>query len=817
MTDKKSTSGPISGDDSNVKGEENTMKDFATGKPINISKPEEAVRQEYEKVLVNEFGYPKAAIDIEVPIQMGSSSKRCDIAVFDSEKKSKIIGIVETKRPGDTNGAEQLKSYMSATLSCEWGILTNGEETHYAKKLEDNTIDYPPNYVIPDYGTMGESALTYASLKPPSNLKRIFKHINQRLYANTNIPRKEKQGAEMVRLLFCKMVDEQNGRDERSKFPCFQIREGEKSSDVRERVKQLWDQVKDEYSGAGVFESGERISIDDYSLLLIVKELQKYSLLEVDQDVVGDAFEIFAERQFAGDKGQFFTPRKVVDMVVKMIDPARSDKILDPCCGSGGFLISAFNHITRKVPEDSPTRRRIAEKCLFGIDKDSDLVKICKAHMAIIGDGKSNVANADSLKDETEMLIDENGDLKKFDVIVTNPPFGSKIKVEHIDILKNYELAYKWKMKDDGWVCKGGPEKTPPQILFIERCLDLLKPGGKLGIVLPDGVLGNPGDTVVRHHIYDKASILAVVDCPVATFMPHTGTKTSVLILQKRPAEDEDVNVKSFFAISEKCGHTMRGKRTGENDFEAIQKNYMYIQGGGRQPYPVNEPHLGFYVQPEEDQRRRMILVPRYYDPRIEQEINDFDTGDYHMASMASLVEEAQVEVVGIQGCPSSEDYDIHGEVRFIRTSDISGYELAETTQKNITFDTYKDNKEIQDLRKNDILFVKDGDTKIGECAILLTDNDLRISVQSHFKKIRAIAVDPFLLLWALNTTIVKKQIRQRVFSQSTLSTIGERIYELKLPIPKQNKKQESIASKMRASVENRRKLLADISGILQL
>lgn len=794
----------------------NKIKDFATGKLVDISKPEEEVRQAYERILVNDFGYPKSALDIEVGIQMGSGRKKCDIAVYDTDRKrGKIVGIIETKEPRVKIGEKEFgqhKSYMSATISCKWGVLTNGEETHYAYK-KDGEIEFSPAIRIPRYNEKGAVLLSYKALVKASNLKWTFKHINQRLYANTNLSRKEKQGAEMSRLIFCKLTDEYNGEQNKTDIPAFQIKEGETTKELRKRIDGLWEETKKGFLGEPIFDESEKIEIDDYSLELIVSLLQDYALLRTDKDVVGDAFEVFAERQFAGDKGQFFTPRSVVNMVIEMIDPQQNDTIIDPACGSGGFLTAAFNHMTKGIPKSkTDIRGKIAQHSLYGIDKDADLVKICKAQMAIMGDGKSNIVQADSLKDPKEWddittsKLLEKGKQKQFDIVITNPPFGSKIKVNREEVLRNYELGHKWKAKSNNMEKTNITTPTPPQVLFIEKCLNLLKEGGKLGIVLPDGLLGNTGDVYIRQHIKDRAKVLAVIDCPVATFMPHTGTKTSVLILQKeKTVKDEKI----FFAIAENCGHTMRGKATGKNDFELITANYIKTQTGKN----MIKSHLGFFNKFTD---KRLILAPRYYDPRIIKEIKKFDGGGYEMTSIEELIESEMISSVKtIQNSATAEDYVIDGDIRFVRTSNISGYEISGTTQKTITMETYNEKKRKQDLQHGDILFIKDGDTKIGECAILLTEDDLQISVQSHFYKIRPNKMDEFLLLWALNHPIVKKQIRQRVFSQSTLSTIGERIHELKLPIPKHQSKTKAIVKVMKKCIKERRNRLDEINNIL--
>ena len=795
-------------------------KDFATGKFVNFSKPEEKIRQAYERILHEDYGYPKEQMDIGVPIQMGSSRRFCDIAVYDSPKKRAIIGIVETKAPKKSDdGKGQLLSYMSAVSSCRWGVWTNGEKEEIAaRSAVTNEVEFNPALSVPHCGEREAVIKRFSHLRPASNLKWIFRIINNSLYANTNLARTEKQGAEMVRLLFCKLTDEYHIRSKPNRPPLFQVGHGETDEEVRAKINKLWAQTKGSHIGSPIFADNERIEIDNYSLKLIISKLQGYSLLKTSRDAVGDAFEVFSERQFAGEKGQFFTPRAVVSMVIAMINPRPSGRIIDPACGSGGFLVSAFNHITAAIDSDDE-KKRVAEHCLYGIDKEGDLAKICKAHMSIIGDGKSNIVTADSLKspkewnDDARSKLLKNGKLRHFDAVITNPPFGSTIKVQQDRVLCQYDLGHRWRKSKKGmWEKTSHIKHTPPQVLFIELCMRLLKPGGLLGIVLPDGLLGNPGDEYIRQWIERQAEILAVVDCPTATFMPHTGTKTSVLIMQKRLAEKADGEKAGsvFFAIAEHCGHTMRGKdikrKDGKirEDFSIIAENYLH--GGG------TSKHLGF--------RKKIapggVLVPRYYDPRIQRAIRLLEkSGGAKMVSIAELQAQGALEVHGVSASASSENYDLHGEIRFIRTSDIAGHEIYEHTQKMVSEEIYQLHCDRQDLRLFDILFVKDGDNKIGETAILAAKEDLRVLVQTHFKKFRPLKINPFLLLWLLNEDIVKKQIRQRVFNQSTLSTIGDRIGELRLPMPTSKQRENSIARKMERIILTRRQLLAEMRGRL--
>jgi type I restriction enzyme M protein len=281
----------------------------------------EAVRQEYELILHENYGFSYEQMDIEVPIQRGEASSKknkdesSDIVVYKTTNPAKrdqnqdILGIIETKRPNKKDGLRQLMSYMSATC-CQWGVWTNGEEIEFVyRDPESGELKTDYIFQIPSNGESFEDIgrITKDSLKPVKNLKPIFRRIFYTLYSNTNISRKEKLGSEMVRLLFCKIFDELYDKD---KLPKFKIGFKDKPEDVKKNIVELWEKVRDYFSDDGLFDKHEEIVLDPKSIVYIVGELEKFSLTKTNKDVVGDAFEVFAERQFAGDKGEFFTPRR---------------------------------------------------------------------------------------------------------------------------------------------------------------------------------------------------------------------------------------------------------------------------------------------------------------------------------------------------------------------------------------------------------------------------------------------------------------------------------------------------------------------------
>lgn len=410
--------------------------------------PEEAVRQEFLRILIDDYGYLEAEIEIEFPIPRGSSSKdRADIAVFRGagrDPAADVIGLVETKKPGDKSGKRQLKSYMTAT-SAIWGVWTNGSDIeHYCKPQGQSSIYGDRLNNIPVRGQRLEDVgkLTRSDLVPYSGamLKASFRRILNTLYANTTISRREKLGNEMIKLIFAKIRDETTYVDSP---PSFYAGYDENSGSVKERIDRLFADVVAEYQEDGLFDEHDKITLDARGVAWAVGQLERGSLVETPTDVVGDAFEVFAESKFVGEKGEFFTPRGVIDVAVKLVDPKPNETVCDPACGSGGFLIATMRSMWERMSKDrrwrglsanrmQTAREQMARKCFFGIDKEIDLVRIAKAYMAISGDGRSNIVHentlhpADDFQPEAKAKFVKSEGFRLFDCVMTNPPYGTK-------------------------------------------------------------------------------------------------------------------------------------------------------------------------------------------------------------------------------------------------------------------------------------------------------------------------------------------------------------------------------------------------------
>lgn len=576
---------------------EGFIYDYISGVPVKASPEEVEATQVFSKILVEDYGYPKEFIQtrpqFHVKVRPSDVKKEypVDIAVFsDSEKTDDSLNIVvECKKKNRKDGRTQLKNYMTLSKAC-LGVWFNGEERFYLYKqnTENGRVLFSEIPNIPKYGERLEDIGKFkrSDLKTTHNLKSTFKAIRNYLAANAiGATRDEILAQQLINLIFCKIYDERFTAP--NEIVKFHIGLNEDIEQVEKRITELFTAVKDKYKE--VFQKDDIISLDAKSIAYIVGELQNYCLVDAERDVLADAFETFIDHALKGGQGQFFTPRNVVKMMVEILDPDDSDMIIDPACGSGGFIIESLRYLWAKLNVRAEKfqwdernlleeKINVANTCIRGIDKDYFLSKIAKAYMAIMGDGKGGVFCEDSLErpENWDAKTQQKIDLGKFDVVLTNPPFGSKIPVTGEDKLKQYELAHKWKNKKgtNEWEKGKLADKEAPQILFIERCYQLLKDGGRMAIVLPEGIYGNNLLGYIRKYLLEKGRILAIIDVPIETFMPNTATKTSILVFQKLKEENIPNNYPIYMTIAETCGHDRRGNVIDDDDVAKISSSF---------------------------------------------------------------------------------------------------------------------------------------------------------------------------------------------------------------------------------------------------
>lgn len=816
-----------------------SIRDYVSGKMVAATPEELEAVQVIARRLVEDFGYPKEHLQTRPQWRVGSSpsaSKKypVDIVVFSSEKHvpENVIMVVECKRQIRKDGIEQLHRYLDMSAA-HIGVWFNGEDHQYVRKIlrSDGTrvFEVLPN--VPRFGQRLEDIGLHRKmdLVRPSNLRAVFRDIRNHLAGNApGITRDEPLAQEVINLLFCKIYDEiaSAPRD----MVSFRWGVNEEPRKVHRRILDLFDNVKVEYPD--VFSDHDKIDLDANSMAYVVGELQTYSLLQADRDTIGEAFEVFIGPALRGAEGQFFTPRNVVRGLVEMVDPQPGEMIIDPACGSGGFLTVALEHVWRGLDAEgeqkawSPTllerrKREVATRTLRGLDKDAFLARCTKAYMAILGDGRGGVFRVDSSLQPCEdwpAHVHDKVKLGMFDVVLTNPPFGKKIRVTGRATLEQYDLGHIWatdKVTHEKQPTDKVQNDQPPQLLFVERCLQLLKPGGRLGIILPESLFGSPSYAHIVRWLGKQATILAVAAMPEPLFKTSgkagTHTKVCMVVMRKRPLPDDEELI--FMADAKWCGHDSRGNATlhKEDDKEIllddvpiIAQNYVNFKNSGLVP----EDHLGF-MQPRA-KIVNTILVPKYYDPELAAQVRTLET-THEMPALGEFIQSGAVTIT--TGIEVGKMAYGTGPVPFIRTSDLSNWELKADPKHGVSVELYEALKAQHphrfDVQAGDILMVRDGTYLVGTSAVI-SSLDTQILYQSHVMKIRVndgTAIDPWLLFAALNAPIVKRQIRAKRFTQDIIDSLGNRLAEVRVPLPLDPGLRGRISQEMQASVQHRAEL----------
>ncbi len=525
---------------------------YASGKE-RPAKPEEIVRQLYVKMLIDDYDYPRERIAIEKPVQMGSTvhDKPADIVIWDKDDSTAAYIIVECKKPKRSDGLEQLKSYCNAEGS-PIGVWTNGGETIHLHRRDPNYYQNLPDIprasqtlseLLNERWTLDDLATNNVLVKEETTLKKIILDMENLVLANAGVDAFE----EVFKLIYAKLYDEAQAAQGGKKQRYLQFRVGGATpSEFKNKINDLFDKARAKWPG--VFLDGERIDLTPEHLVTCGSYLENVKLFNSNLQVIDEAFEYLSVEVGKGKKGQYFTPRMVIDMAVKMLNPSIDEFLIDTAAGSCGFTVHSIFHVWgNEFAASGPSKWQAdyASSMVYAIDFDPRSIKIAKALNLIAGDGRTNVYRANSLDPRgwsDEVIVGLRDRLQRFpddsqkdnwnrehfryfdfDVVLTNPPFAGDIKDSRI--LHQFDLAKKANGK---WQSKVGRD-----VLFIQRNLEFLKPGGRMAIVLPQGQLNNATDKNIRDYIADSAHILAVVGLHGNSFKPHTGTKTSILFLQK--------------------------------------------------------------------------------------------------------------------------------------------------------------------------------------------------------------------------------------------------------------------------------------------
>lgn len=612
---------------------EGYIQDFISGKPLKDT-PQEYIRQDMAKVLFHEYGFQVEDMerDYPIPIETDEGKTRqvkVDIAIFpptvtEHKDHQTIIRLIQIEAPGTSpnhakQGTNLLQQMMIACRDCEFGLWTNGATERHAYRRVEKRFDWTFEEII-DIPGAGQTLddvdnFTKDDLKVAvgESLLQTFKRCHNYIAANQGI-KKDQAFWELLKLIFCKIFDERTtGLEFRAKS--IERNSGDGQQRVLGRITDLFEKVKNTYHH--IFRENDEILLNQRVVAYIVSQIQSYDFLNSPVDVKGTAYEEIVGANLKGDRGQFFTPRNVIRMAVKMLHPTEAHRILDPACGTGGFLVEALNHVIEQIRGDeqrqwqNPPHARPEELArqkeriggyaashIYGVDFDPDLVKATQMNMVMNNDGQGHLFSVNSLDNPHHWSEDVRKELRleSMDIVLTNPPFGTKLEIDDPRVLEMYELARKWEKREDGtwWPTGSYQKKIAPEVLFIERCWQFLKPGtGRLGIVLPDGILSNPDLEYVRAWILRNCRVLASVDLPVETFLPHTGTQTSMLFLERKPKmaglytriSGAEETYPVFMAIAEKVGKDRRANPIFKRDpygnelwFDDVETEEVWVE-----------------------------------------------------------------------------------------------------------------------------------------------------------------------------------------------------------------------------------------------
>jgi len=522
---------------------------------------EEAIRQLYIMTLNDDFDYPLSRMELEYPVSFGREKKRADIVIFDKDQTTTPYIIVELKKPKLKDGKEQLKSYCNAT-GAPIGVWSNGESISYYHRKDPNYFEDLSTIpkateklsdILSERWTIKDLIAKDKLVNERKSLKDLILEMEDEVLANAGVDVFE----ELFKLIFTKLFDEMQSGQNKDRHLEFR-NYGDTETELKTKIQTLFDKAKKKWDG--VFSEDAKIMLTPSHLSICVASLQDVKLFNSNLEVVDEAFEYLINKSSKGEKGQYFTPRYVIDMCVKMLNPQKTETMIDTASGSCGFPVHTIFHVWEQILiEKGLTKSHLftlenkPQECtdyvndkVFAIDFDERAVRVARTLNLIAGDGQTNVLNLNTLDWERWNQTTENKDwqdiyfegwkkLRKlraqkdedrefnFDILMANPPFAGDIKESRI--LAKYELGKKPSGKYQ--------TKVGRDILFIERNLDFLKPGGRMAVVLPQGRFNNSSDKQIREFIAERCRILAVVGLHGNVFKPHTGTKTSVLFVQK--------------------------------------------------------------------------------------------------------------------------------------------------------------------------------------------------------------------------------------------------------------------------------------------
>lgn len=733
-----------------------------------------------------------------------------DIAIFDNPSNvgdyRHIEIIVETKKPDVKEGISQLEIYMGLEPHVKLGIWTNGTDIATVQRnIKGELVPMPFGHI-----PYPNESLTEGAQKPlfwedlisdvsVSELRRVFDDLLCVVVSEDTVStRSEERLDNICNMLLAKIESDKLAKFDPKKPVKFQL--SKSTAETATEIKDLFNSLYVTHSDA--FENEDaRINFDDRTIEKIVFELAKYRLFGLPVETVSLAFQVFRQANLKSDDGQYFTPLPVIENAVKLLEIKHTDKVLDPACGSGGFLLQSYIALKQNYPNmDEADAKGWAQRHLFGVDKDSINIKLTKAIMLTIGDGSTNTCHGDTVrKNEWESkfpnLVTNLKD-NSFHCILTNPPFGKNIKLSANDgKINNYDVSHK--------AINGGQslqlhkaEFTERElgIVFIEQCYNLLMSGGKLGILLPETYLFSTSYVWLQNWIYEHFHLRGIINIPMEAFQGFCRAKTNLYILEKKGSTKSNLSwVRSNQVLvmnSKTCGINKDGNELYAVDPNTGKRDYCRIDNqlsDDCNSVMCGKPSTNVMYVNEDKVKTSKVAVPIYYcNSEFEQDVESFcEKNPFILRSLGELVNEGEIMFFSGHGSPSADQRV--GNVPYIKVSDLRAGRVninpTNMIPESLAVSYWKSSE--SGLKAFDLLSPERASKNIGEFCMLLPGQE-QVVLTKEIIGLRSTSetFDQFYLMWVMNLPYVRKQWNRVVFMQTNREDVGKRYLEIKVPVP---------------------------------
>lgn len=647
------------------------------------------------------------------------------------------------------------------------------------RKIKEQGLLFSEDSLLP------EKLPQIQELQPSHNLSAVFDECHNYIYANEGML-KDKIFHEMVKLIIIKLHDEKSAKQSVS----FGVTASEykaivanKPDEFITRLSKLFTSIKNHYRG---FFTDDALKLKPLTLAYIVGRLQYISLSKTSGDIKGEAFQTFVNRHQRGDRGEFFTPHPIVRLAVEMIDPKPNERIIDPACGSGGFLIQAINHVQQNNPKLDESS--FVQENITGIEFNPDVALSAMIRLVFEGGTGSEIICANALIEDEKLS-------NSFDIVLTNPPFGNKGKVEDQKILKSYLLARKWnKSSSNGWeVSKTVLAGQSPDILFIEKSIKLLRAGGRMAIVLPDGLLQNISNGHIRYWLRSQAKILGVISIPQEAFVPYgTGIKTSLLVVQKLPANNDSC----FMAQIKKMGYDVKGQtvyKRNESGVIARTKSGLPIVDDD-----IDDISKSFtaFINGEFEQNSDCIYTVKnaLLNSRLDAE-HYLPNDQKLLEHLKSIGAKPLGEIADILS--DSDDFRLasDSEIKYIAISDVD-YRTMQVVSQQVIKAHEAPSRATYRVRNGDIITAVSGASTGSprQATALITEDEDGAICSNGFSVLRNIhGVEPLFLLAYMRTDHFLRQVKRYMTGHAIPTISVDDLSKVLVPIPSKSE-QEKIA-----------------------